>query len=62
MSWLGLEGKVAIVTGGACGIGRAVSQGLAEVGVNTVIADIDEKGGKNVAARRRACRCKNRCD
>ena len=49
MSWLGLEGKVAIVTGGACGIGRAVSQGLAEVGVNTVIADIDEKGGKNVA-------------
>jgi sorbitol-6-phosphate 2-dehydrogenase len=50
MSWLGLEGKVAIVTGGACGIGRAVSQGLAEVGVNIVVADIDEKGGGKVAA------------
>jgi len=49
MSWLGLEGKVAIVTGGACGIGRAVSQGLAEVGVNIVIADIDEQGGKKLA-------------
>jgi sorbitol-6-phosphate 2-dehydrogenase len=48
MSWLGLEGKVAIVTGGACGIGRAVSRGLAEVGVNIVIADIDEKGGSKL--------------
>jgi sorbitol-6-phosphate 2-dehydrogenase len=48
MSWLGLEGRVAIVTGGACGIGRAVSQGLAEVGVNIVIADIDEQGGKKL--------------
>jgi len=44
MSWLGLEGKVAIVTGGACGIGRAVCQGLAEVGAKIVVADVDEKG------------------
>ena len=44
MSWLGLEGKVAIVTGGACGIGRAVCLGLAEVGAKIVVADIDEKG------------------
>jgi len=49
MSWLGLEGKVAIVTGGACGIGRAISQGLAEVGANIVVADIDEQGGKKLA-------------
>ena len=48
MSWLGLEGKVAIVTGGACGIGRAVSKGLAEVGAKIVIADIDEKGAGNL--------------
>ena len=49
MSWLGLEGKVAVVTGGARGIGRAVCHGLAEVGVNNVIADIDEQGGRKLA-------------
>ena len=49
MSWLGLEGKVAIVTGGACGIGRAVGRGFAEVGANVVIADIDEQRGKKLA-------------
>ena len=50
MSWLGLEEKVAIVTGGACGLGRAVCEGLAEVGVKIVVADIDEQGAKKVAA------------
>jgi sorbitol-6-phosphate 2-dehydrogenase len=49
MSWLGLEEKVAIVTGGACGIGKAVGQGLAEVGANIVVADIDERGGSKLA-------------
>src|SRR4030042_1288544 len=49
MSWLGLEEKVAIVTGGACGIGKAVCQGLAEVGANIVIADIDERAGSKLA-------------
>jgi sorbitol-6-phosphate 2-dehydrogenase len=41
MSWLNLEGKVAIVTGGACGIGRAVCNGLAEVGAEVVVADVN---------------------
>jgi sorbitol-6-phosphate 2-dehydrogenase len=50
MGWLNLEGKVAIVTGGACGIGRAVCEGLAEVGANVVVADINEEGAKQVAA------------
>ncbi len=50
MSWLGLEGKVAIVTGGAAGIGRAVCEGLAEVGVGVAAADVDEKGAKAAAA------------
>jgi sorbitol-6-phosphate 2-dehydrogenase len=50
MGWLNLEGKVAIVTGGACGIGRAVCEGLAEVGANVVVADINEEGAKEVAA------------
>jgi sorbitol-6-phosphate 2-dehydrogenase len=50
MSWLGLEEKVAIVTGGACGLGRAVCEGLAEVGAKIAVADIDEQGAKKVAA------------
>ena len=50
MSWLNLEEKVAIVTGGACGIGRTVCRGLAEVGAKVVVADIDEQGAKQVAA------------
>jgi sorbitol-6-phosphate 2-dehydrogenase len=50
MGWLNLEGKVAIVTGGACGIGRAVCRGLAEAGVNTIIADIDKEGAEKAAA------------
>jgi len=35
-----LEGKVAIVTGGAMGIGRAMAEGLAEEGASLVIADL----------------------
>ncbi len=50
MSWLDLDGKAAIVTGGASGIGRAVCEGLAEVGVKVVIADIDEAGAERVVA------------
>jgi sorbitol-6-phosphate 2-dehydrogenase len=46
MSWLNLEGKVVIVTGGACGIGRAVCGGLAEVGALVVVADINAEGAR----------------
>ncbi len=49
MGWLNLEGKVAIVTGGACGIGRAVCEGLAEVRAKLVVADVNEQGAQNVA-------------
>ncbi len=42
---LALAGKVAIVTGGASGIGSAVGGMLAEEGVKVVVADIqDDKG------------------
>lgn len=54
MSWLGLEGKVAIVTGGASGIGRACCAGLAEVGAKVVIADMDEEGGRKVVEELKA--------
>lgn len=40
---LGLEGKTAVVTGGASNIGHAVSLGFAEQGANVVVVDIDEK-------------------
>ena len=45
-----LTGKVAIVTGGAKGIGAAVVRRLAADGAAVVIADIDEEAGRAVAA------------
>jgi sorbitol-6-phosphate 2-dehydrogenase len=50
MSWLNLEGKVAIVTGGACGIGRVCCEGLAEVGARVTVADVDGPGAEKAAA------------
>ncbi len=46
MSWLELEGKTALVTGGALGLGRAIGLGLAGVGVRVVVADINEDAGR----------------
>jgi NAD(P)-dependent dehydrogenase (short-subunit alcohol dehydrogenase family) len=45
-----VDGKVAIVTGGAGGIGAAVSRALAEAGARLVIADRDGDGAEAVAA------------
>lgn len=39
------EGKVAIVTGGGSGIGRATALLYAAQGAKVVISDVDEKGG-----------------
>jgi sorbitol-6-phosphate 2-dehydrogenase len=39
-----LQGKTAIVTGGAQGLGQAISQRLAKEGCNVVIADVNEAG------------------
>jgi NAD(P)-dependent dehydrogenase (short-subunit alcohol dehydrogenase family) len=44
------EGKVALVTGGASGLGRATAGALAHAGARIVVADIDEAGGREVAA------------
>lgn len=43
-----LQDKVAIVTGGANGIGRAVVRAFAREGAHVVVADIDEAAGKAV--------------
>lgn len=44
-----LKGKVAIVTGGAQGIGEAISVGLAREGAMIVIADVSEGPGQKLA-------------
>jgi acetoin reductase-like protein len=44
-----LEGKVAIVTGGAQGIGRAVSHRFAQEGARVAIADLQLDGAQKVA-------------
>ena len=37
-----LQGKVAVVTGAASGIGRAIATAFLEEGARTVLADIDQ--------------------
>ena len=44
-----LTGKVAVITGGASGIGRATAYVLASAGASLVLGDIDEPGVKTVA-------------
>ena len=46
-----LSGKVAIVTGGGSGIGRAVCELFAQEGASVVVADTDPEGGRETAAR-----------
>ncbi|HUP84053.1 MAG TPA: SDR family oxidoreductase [Acidimicrobiales bacterium] len=45
-----LGGKVAIVTGGASGIGLATAKRLSAEGAHVVLVDLDEEGGTAVAA------------
>ena len=48
---LGLEDKVAIVTGGANGIGEAIVEGFVKEGANVIIADINLPSAQTLAER-----------
>jgi NAD(P)-dependent dehydrogenase (short-subunit alcohol dehydrogenase family) len=45
----GLDGKVAIVTGGGSGLGEAIGKALASRGVKVVLSDINLTGAERVA-------------
>ena len=45
-----LDGRLAVVTGGAGGIGSAICRRLAEEGSEVVVTDLDEVGAATLAA------------
>lgn len=46
---MSLEGKIALVTGGASGIGASTARRLAAEGAQVAVADINEEGAREVA-------------
>lgn len=60
-SWLGLEDKVAIVTGGASGIGSLITKHLLNTGAKVIVADLNnEKGEKEDGAYHIPCNVTNK--
>ncbi|WP_419703065.1 SDR family NAD(P)-dependent oxidoreductase [Promicromonospora sp. NFX87] len=46
----GLDGRVAIITGGASGIGRATAHQFARAGATVVVADLNHEGAEKTVA------------
>jgi NAD(P)-dependent dehydrogenase (short-subunit alcohol dehydrogenase family) len=42
--WFSLEGKTALVTGAASGLGMGIAKGFAQVGASVALVDVDETG------------------
>jgi NAD(P)-dependent dehydrogenase (short-subunit alcohol dehydrogenase family) len=57
-----LNGRVAVVTGGASGIGRALAGRVAAAGARVVVADLDGDGAEAVASSIGAGAAGVRCD
>ena len=49
-----LAGKIAVVTGGADGIGRAICAAMAREGAYVFVSDIDDAKGETFAAELRS--------
>jgi 3-oxoacyl-[acyl-carrier protein] reductase len=49
-----LEGRLAVVTGAATGIGKAAAEALCAEGAHVIVADIDEEGGRRAAENLRS--------
>ena len=45
-----LTSKIALITGGATGIGRAIALRFAQEGAQVAIADVNDTGGQAAAA------------
>ncbi len=65
MSLFSLDGRVAIVTGAAAGIGQAIAIGLAQNGADVAVCDINEGGLAKTALKIESAGCRAltvRCD
>src|SRR5260370_16642719 len=63
--WLGLSGRVCVVTGGGGGVGRAVAASLARAGARVAAIDRDERGLEATRTELRELGCEHvitRCD
>ncbi|BEP95300.1 SDR family oxidoreductase [Acidovorax sp. A79] len=51
LDWLGLKGRVCVVTGAASGIGAAIAEAFSAVGAHVALIDRDREAARQVAAR-----------